>query len=376
MFVFAIVIATITVGYSLLSTTLKTTGITKIKTNWNILITDVSGVSFDGATNDKGIITDTLKADISAMINEEGGKAVYDVTVTNYGELTAVLKEIKGLEEANQGDLVYKVVGTEIGDEYLGGTKTTFQVEVTAKEGTTNFPVGPTELHLELVFGKSETGEGDMTPPDINPTIEETRTNAITINSGCTDDESGIKYYRYRINEGEWVSGSNIYTFAGLKTGEYRVQVECTNGMDLVNTSDIVTASTKELPLPSIIINPTEDIWASIKTATITYSNEQDDFVKEYSLDKGKSWQKVTDSTQTMIDFKQDGSITAKISDGINEKQTMVYEITKVDSTTPTAPIITGGSEEWTKDTRTISVVTDGTSPSGIKNYQYYAKKT
>ena len=39
---------------------------------------------------------------------------------------------------------------------------------------------------------------------------------------------------------------------------------------------------------------------------------------------------------------------------------------------TPTAPLIVGGSEEWTADNRVIKVVKESSSEVGIKNYQYY----
>ena len=92
MFILAIVISTMAVGYSLMAINLKINGIAKVKTNWNIMITNVSGVSFESAINNKGNIVDKLKADFNSTITEKTGKATYDVTVTNYGELTAVLK--------------------------------------------------------------------------------------------------------------------------------------------------------------------------------------------------------------------------------------------------------------------------------------------
>ena len=266
---------------------------------------------------------------------------------------------------------MYKLVGIEIGDEYPGNSNKTFQVEVTAKDGVETFPLDGEELHLELIFEKSASGEGDMTPPEMKPEITEIKTNAITVKSNCSDDESGIKLQQYRINNGEWVTGNETYTFTGLKTGEYQIQVECTNGEDLVNTSDNLSTNTKPMPMPEIVINPSEDIWASVKTATITYSNEQSDFVKEYSLNDGESWEKLTNETTKMINFTEEGSIKAKLSDGVNEIVTDTYQITKVDSKAPTTPTISGGSSEWTKDSRTIKVTTESTSLSGIKNYKY-----
>ena len=46
--------------------------------------------------------------------------------------------------------------------------------------------------------------------------------------------------------------------------------------------------------------------------------------------------------------------------------------VVKVDMETPTAPLIVGGSEEWTAGSRVIKVVKEAFSGVGIRNYQYY----
>ena len=71
MFILAIVISTMTVGYSLMAINLKINGTAKIKTNWNIMISNVTGVSFENAVNNKGNIVDRLKADFSSTITEK-----------------------------------------------------------------------------------------------------------------------------------------------------------------------------------------------------------------------------------------------------------------------------------------------------------------
>ena len=365
------VISVMTIGYSLLSVTLEISGVTRIKMNWNIFISEINVNKDNSLYNSKYELIDKLRANFNTTLETSESYILYEVSVRNQGEMDAILTDIIGLEEANSENVTFEILDTVIGDKYEGQTTKTFQIKVSPKETVSEFPIDTNILNLELVFEKTEDGYGDITPPTIESYILSTKTNSITINSNCTDEESGIASYQYKINDNEWINGGNTHEFTSLVTGTYTFQVRCTNGMGLVRESEVFTGSTKELIVPNIEVNPPSDEWSAHKNVIITYDDSQDDFVYQYSLDKGQNWIDV-DSNIMELNFEEDGTVIAKINDGINEVSTTLTEINNIDSSIPTAPTITGGNSEWSKDDKYIYVVSEATSLSGIKNYQYY----
>ena len=371
LFLLFFVISFMTIGYSLLSVTLEISGVTRIKMNWNIFISEINVIEDNSLNNSKYELIDKLRANFNTTLEASESYVLYEVSVRNQGEMDAILTDIIGLEEANSEDVTFEILDTVLGDRYEGQTTKSFQIKVTPKDTVTEFPIDTNVLNLKLVFEKTEDGYGDITPPNIDPYILSTKTNSITINSNCSDEESGITSYEYKINENEWVNGGNTHEFVGLVTGDYTFQVRCTNGMGLVRESEIFNGSTKEMIVPDILVNPPSDEWSEQKNVTITYDDSQNDFNYQYSLDEGLNWVNATSNIKE-LNFEEDGTVIAKINDGINEVSTPLIKITNIDSSIPTAPTITGGNSEWSKDDKYIYVVNEATSLSGIKNYQYY----
>ena len=60
-----------------------------------------------------------------------------------------------------------------------------------------------------------------------------------------------------------------------------------------------------------------------------------------------------------------------KVTTGAGTERTSNTYLAKIDKQTPTAPVIQGGVTSWSQSNLKISIKTDSTSPSGIKNYQY-----
>lgn len=101
--------------------------------------------------------------------------------------------------------------------------------------------------------------------------------------------------------------------------------------------------------------------WSQSKTITVMYPKG---YTNEYSLDGGLNWSLYT----TPIKFTSNGSVTARIVDGSNEKNSKSYVINNIDSTAPT----TAAFSIAALTSNSIKVAATGTDlESGILYYQF-----
>ena len=101
--------------------------------------------------------------------------------------------------------------------------------------------------------------------------------------------------------------------------------------------------------------------WSQSKTITILYPRG---YTNEYSLDGGLNWNTYT----TPIKFTSNGSVTARIIDGSDEKNSKSYVINNIDSTTPTEATFSIAA----LTSNSIKVAATGTDEeSGILYYQF-----
>ena len=83
------------VGYAAFQTRLEVTGTSNIASNWDIEITDVSdGVATGQAEEASPPEWDALSASLEANLYGSGDSLEYDVTISNEGNLDAVLSDI------------------------------------------------------------------------------------------------------------------------------------------------------------------------------------------------------------------------------------------------------------------------------------------
>lgn len=174
---------------------------------------------------------------------------------------------------------------------------------------------------------------------------------------------------------------SNITTISNNTTGT-NVVVTTTDLAGNVSTNTYTVKIDKNTPTVPTITGGSDSWSTGIKIISVVTPSTSTSGIKNYqyyistsSIDQtGGNWidlasgvTSVNVSTnETRYVFFRAISNAGKISD-ISLPQT-----TKIDTSTPTTPTITGGSTDWSTTAKTISVVTPSTSASGIKNYQYY----
>ncbi len=127
---------------------------------------------------------------------------------------------------------------------------------------------------------------------------------------------------------------------------------------------------TPDTTAPTYTVNPGATVWTNKgKTVTIHYPNvSKNRYVFEYSLDGGVHWI-VTQELNTNVWFADNGNIIARVRDTYNERESLnggVFNVTKIDKIPPTCKS-SGGSNDWTGGSRTITGICSDTGGSGCK---------
>ena len=179
-------------------------------------------------------------------------------------------------------------------------------------------------------------------------------TNKIVLVATCTDNESGISKYLFKLGNGNWIDNgtSNKYTFSNLNDStSYDFSVECINGVGMTSQSTL-NSTTSEIGAPTFIVsNP--GIWETNKNVTISYPANYTRY--EFNIIDGtatRNGQELTSGTwyiasslEEVVNFTTDGTIVARVYDGTNLKYAVNQAITYVDPTKPTCEILlTGGT--------------------------------
>ena len=179
-------------------------------------------------------------------------------------------------------------------------------------------------------------------------------TNKIVLVATCTDNESGISKYLFKLGNGNWIDNgtSNKYTFSNLNDStSYDFSVECINGVGMTSQSTL-NSTTSEIGAPTFIVsNP--GIWETNKNVTISYPANYTRY--EFNIIDGtatRNGQELTPGTwyiasslKEVVNFTTEGTIVARVYDGTNLKYAVNQAITYVDPTKPTCEILlTGGT--------------------------------
>ncbi len=250
----------------------------------------------------------------------------------------------------------------------------------------------------------------DKTGPSASIATSAIKTDRTKVSATCRDAESGIIKYEYSKDNGAtWIDGKTTgsYTFTGLTKGtKYNYKVRCTNGSGLTKEAS-KSATTSSMTNPTIAqvsqLPATGYTWATERVIQITYDNTNIQSPVYYfkssveaTVESGvilgicgtgtnpgtctsssvttlaaNTWYSTTSATPS-ITYKSNGTLYAVVSDRTNLSGTATFTVSQVSTGTPTAPVITGGSNDWSSSNRTISVRTASTETSGILKYQYY----
>ena len=153
------------IGYAILSQTLNISGIANMQGNWSVKITNMKLLEANKtgrATEVSSSYTNTT-ASFEADLYMPGDSIEYEVTVTNNGNIDAVLNDIKQTKTNQHKDIKFSnsLIGTEV---LTAGSTMTFTMKVEFLESGEAIPdIEKTEYKIELVYIQYNGGE--YTPP-------------------------------------------------------------------------------------------------------------------------------------------------------------------------------------------------------------------
>ena len=230
----------------------------------------------------------------------------YDYS-TNGGESTNAVNDY--VAEGSNVNLEY--TATKAGYEFMG-----WNMDKGATVGLESLSMPSNNVTLYAIFRKIDT-----TPPVINNVSTSSTTSSITVVTTAIEEDGEIVKYEYKIDNEEYVVGeSNTYTFNNLtQNTSHTIKVRVTNRDNLQVESEEYSVSTKELNVPTF----SEEETDNGKTVTISYP-EGEGLIYEYQKDNG-SWTPATQNQQ--VEFTDNGTLVARVSDGTNVITTSTYTI-------------------------------------------------
>jgi len=210
----------------------------------------------------------------------------------------------------------------------------------------------------------------DSTRPSSATFTYEVGSNFIKVVANAVDNQSGILYYQFSIDNGHnWteLSTNSAYKFEGLTTGTYNVKIRAINKTykadeGLNNNyldSEPISISTTELSSPTYSVSPSG--WSNSKTVTISYPSG---FISQYSTNGGISWSNYSGP----LTFTSDVSLIARVTDRTNYVNGSTLSLSQFDVVAPTLT----GTASFTSSTAKVKFITNDTGGSGLSSSNIY----
>ena len=164
--VMCIAIFVMITGYSLLSTRLNIRGTSNLTDTWGIKISNVTYTATGRAHNIEEPTYNDTSMTFNVGVKEPGDKMVFDVTVTNYGTLDAILEKIDATTSGSYL-IIYNITGIKEQSKLKGGESLTFQVATEFDVNATFLPDSNKTLNVNLHYVQDD---GQTVTPS-NPSI-------------------------------------------------------------------------------------------------------------------------------------------------------------------------------------------------------------
>ena len=356
----------------------------------------------------------TVKGGIAAPVGYAQSKTVL-ITFTGNGAYLIrpsvnVRTNIPAVACSNSIDAEYDCEGEIIEENEILNEKKWYKVTsnpilIFESNGSISYKV--TDGVNVTQIGSTTVSGVDRTAPTESTFIEEHTTNSITVTASGKDDESGITRYQFSKDGGTtWEPSTpqelNKYTFNALISGTYSIKSRVingtyvNNGQNSLNTKEsnatLVTTGTLGtvsggLATPvgyaqsktvlitftgngTYLIKPSVNVKTNVVAVTCTSSSDAEYSCNGAVIDingtlMANTWYKIT--SNPTLTFESNGSVSYKVTDGVNVTQIGSTTVSGVDRTAPTESTFI---EEHT--TNSITVTASGKDDeSGITRYQF-----
>ncbi|MCI9084143.1 MAG: hypothetical protein HFH46_00825 [Bacilli bacterium] len=200
------VVLLMVVGYAAFSSVLNIKGTSKVSSNWNVHISNISVLQTTGsATNAEDPSWDALTGTFKTNLVSPGDAMEYSVEIYNEGTLDAVLEKIT-LTDTNNPAIKFTASGLEEGTILKAGSTADLTVKVEYLNSVTSQPDNlKSELTITLDYVQNDGSSGTVTPDNKFYSWE---TNYVTIGSSIDSIETTSDYttlgkdyfFKYNIN--------------------------------------------------------------------------------------------------------------------------------------------------------------------------------
>lgn len=297
----------------------------------------------------------TLDQFSDTEINNATGKTIYQETILK--NTKDYLKQFRARMWLSD-----QVEWTE---EYIN-TKASIRINVYAnsdKSMTSNTVTTPTDTSIERIvvnnkylFTEVEDNSDYQYTLTVPSEVETVDINVVTSNTEAT------------------VEVTQISRVLGLQLGENYFLATVTSS-DKTRSQEYILRIVREIDTDSTLKNlevTGYKLSPAFNSNTTDYTLTLEATSIEVIAEANSKFAEVLGAgTQTLSWGENVINITVTAQDGTIE----MYKIT-VTNVEPTAPVITGGSDNWVTTESTISIETIGTALSGVKEYEYYKSES
>ena len=242
---FAAILCFMAIGYAALSQQLKINGTAKITGNWNIQFTNIVSNPSGGASNKvapTGIGTTT--ATFQVNLNEPGDKMVYDITVSNLGNIDAIVDSVTEIDNDNQ-DIKYTIEGIQRGTELKATESKEFKVTVQYDKVVTAINNTSRTISINVNFVQKQGSNIEVAEEDeptcivSNAKLAEIGVTPVTEGDGLYASEDEPCRYIYK--------GTNPDNYITFNNSDWRIiSVEPDATLKIVKTDSIATMAWDE----------------------------------------------------------------------------------------------------------------------------------
>ncbi len=204
------------IGYAAFTSQLKISGTSKIATEWNVKITDIQSKNISGQAKDVSAPTYTdTTATFSTSLTSPGDAMQYDITVSNEGNIDAILNDIQ-INDSNNPAIIFETSGIENGDKLEANQTDILTVIVSYNSSVTSQPEN-TESTITVTLNYKQD-DGMVNPPEPS--------NQTIIIGGQPVDvvTSGDGLYEDTYEEGRYIyKGKNVNNYITFNNEVWRI---------------------------------------------------------------------------------------------------------------------------------------------------------
>ena len=319
-------------GYAAFQTRLEIKGTSKVTSNWNILITNVTaGTPTGSAENAVAPKWDKLTASMEANLYDKGDAMEYDVTIENQGTIDAKLNDIlTNLENSNSEAVLITFSGYAKGEILKAKSTKIIHVKI---EYNPEYEGGETSSEVEIDFDYGQDNKDPEAPKSYLVTYD-------CVTNGGNDCSNNNEYL---------ISGSSVdltktgtkenYDFVGWNTDK-DAEVGLTE-LTVEDKNIVLYAIYKSRDTtPPIIDNISTTSTSSTITVIVSAHDDESGITKyEYSKDNGKTW--ISNGNSNLYTFtgltpNTTYDIKVRVTNGVNlaDEKTAVTSIDITDKVT------------------------------------------